>query len=154
MCKVIAMPVDDKDKLILQQLRNDARMPTKRIATNLDIPRVTVHTRIEKMKDEGIILGFTVLTDYKKIGLPVTAFVFATFSEDTNATQQELAKQIGELPNVYEVHLISGEWDMLIKLRGESLDQIGVIVLDQIRQIKGVARTITCPAFSTIKNGL
>lgn len=148
------MPVDDKDKLILQQLRDDARMPTKRIATNLDIPRVTVHTRIEKMKDDGVILGFTVLTNYNKIGLPVTAFVFANFSADANLTQQQLANRIAELPNVYEVHLISGEWDILIKLRGESLEKIGKIVLDQIRPIKGVAKTITCPAFSTIKNGL
>ncbi|MHA1124546.1 MAG: Lrp/AsnC family transcriptional regulator [Candidatus Heimdallarchaeota archaeon] len=147
------MPVDEKDRLILQQLRNDARMPTKRIAANLDIPRVTVHTRIEKMKDEGVILGFTVRTDYKKTGLPVTAFVFANFGE-ANLTQQELANQIAKLPNVYEVHLISGEWDILIKLRGESLEQIGRIVLDQIRPIKGVAKTITCAAFSTIKNGM
>jgi len=148
------MPVDEKDRLILQQLQEDARMPTKRIATNLDIPRVTVHTRIEKMKNEGVIIGFTVVTDYKKIGLPVTAFVFANFITDGNLTQQELANQIAELPNVYEVHLISGEWDILIKLRGESLDQIGKIVLDQIRPIKGVAKTITSPAFATIKNGL
>ncbi len=148
------MPVDEKDRRIIQQLRDDSRMPTKRIAANLDIPRVTVHTRIEKMKDEGVILGFTVLTDYNKIGLPVTAFVFANFGVDTNMTQQQLAEQIAELPNVYEVHLISGEWDILIKLRGESLEQIGKIVLDQIRPIKGVAKTITCPAFSTIKNGL
>ncbi|MGC9781062.1 MAG: Lrp/AsnC family transcriptional regulator [Candidatus Heimdallarchaeota archaeon] len=148
------MPVDDKDRLILEELSKDARLPTKRIATNLDIPRVTVHTRIEKMKQEGVIKKFTILADYRKLGLPVTAFVFVSFSPNENITQRELAEKIAQIENVYEVHLISGEWDILVKIRGESLDAIGRIVLDEIRTVKGVTKTITCPSFSSIKNGV
>ena len=147
------MTIDGKDKLILEELTKDARTPTKRIAANLDIPRVTVHTRIEKMKQDGVIQQFTVITDYKKIGLPVLAFVFVSFLPHEKITQQELAETIAKIDNVYEVHLISGEWDILVKIRGESLDQIGKIVLEKIRILDGVAKTITCPSFSSIKNG-
>ncbi|HUU77437.1 MAG TPA: Lrp/AsnC family transcriptional regulator [candidate division Zixibacteria bacterium] len=147
------MTIDGKDKLILDELTKDARIPTKRIAANLDIPRVTVHTRIEKMKQDGVIQQFTVVTDYKKIGLPVLAFVFVSFTPYEKLTQQELAETIAKIDNVYEVHLISGEWDILVKIRGESLDQIGMIVLEKIRMLDGVAKTITCPSFSSIKNG-
>lgn len=146
--------IDEKDKMILEELQKDARVPTKRIAQNLDIPRVTVHTRIEKMKKDGIILGFTVITDYIKIGLPVTAFVFVSFSSQEKLSQQELAEQIAEIKNVFEVHLISGEWDILVKIRGESLDKIGKIVLNEIRTLQGVAKTITCPSFANVKNGV
>ena len=145
--------IDDKDKMILEELEKDARLPTKRIAANLDIPRVTVHTRIEKMKEDGVILGFTVITDYKKIGLPVTAFVFIEFSSN-KITQQDLADRIAEIKNVSEVHLISGEWDILVKLRGKSLDEIGKVVLNKIRNLDGVVKTITCPSFSNVKNGV
>jgi DNA-binding Lrp family transcriptional regulator len=148
------MKVDEKDRLILEELAKDARLPTKRIATNLDIPRVTVHTRIEKMKQEGVIKKFTILTDFKKVGLPVTAFIFVAYNPQDNITQQSVAEKISQLENVFEVHLISGEWDMLVKIRGESLDQIGKLVLNDIRTLKGVAKTITCPSFSSIKNGL
>ncbi|NPE10015.1 MAG: Lrp/AsnC family transcriptional regulator [Asgard group archaeon] len=148
------MKIDEKDKLILEELAKDARLPTKRIAANLDIPRVTVHTRIEKMKQEGIIKKFTILTDFTKIGLPVTAFVFVAYNPQDNISQQQVAEKISQMENVFDVHLISGEWDMLVKLRGESLDQIGKIVLDDIRTLKGVAKTITCPSFSNIKNGV
>ncbi|TET29236.1 MAG: Lrp/AsnC family transcriptional regulator [Candidatus Heimdallarchaeota archaeon] len=148
------MKIDEKDKRILEELAKDARLPTKRIAANLDIPRVTVHTRIEKMKLEGVIKKFTILTDFKKIGLPVTAFVFVSYNPQDNITQQSVAEKISQMENVFEVHLISGEWDMLVKIRGESLDQIGKIVLDDIRTLKGVAKTITCPSFSSIKNGV
>jgi len=146
--------IDEKDKLILGELAKDARLPTKRIAANLDIPRVTVHTRIEKMKLEGIIKKFTILKDFKKIGLSVTAFVFVSYNPQDNISQQSVAEKISQMENVFEVHLISGEWDMLVKLRGESLDHIGKIVLDDIRTLKGVAKTITCPSFSSIKNGV
>ena len=148
------MKIDEKDRLILEELGKDARLPTKRIASNLDIPRVTVHTRIEKLKLEGVIKKFTILKDFKKLGLPVTAFVFVSYSPQDNVSQQAVAEKISQMENVFEVHLISGEWDMLVKLRGESLDQIGKIVLDDIRTQKGVAKTITCPSFSSIKNGV
>ena len=148
------MKIDEKDKLILEELAKDARLPTKRIAANLDIPRVTVHTRIEKMKLEGVIKKFTILKDFTKIGLPVTAFVFVAYNPQDNITQQQVAEKISQMENVFEVHLISGEWDMLVKLRGESLVQIGKIVLDDIRTLKGVAKTITCSSFSNIKNGV
>ncbi len=148
------MKIDEKDKLILEELAKDARLPTKRIAANLDIPRVTVHTRIEKMKLEGVIKKFTILKDFTKIGLPVTAFVFVAYNPQDNISQQLVAEKISEMENVFEVHLISGEWDMLVKLRGESLVQIGKIVLDDIRTLKGVAKTITCSSFSNIKNGV
>ncbi|MFW9924477.1 MAG: Lrp/AsnC family transcriptional regulator [Candidatus Thorarchaeota archaeon] len=147
------MNYDEKDKIILDKLVEDSRIPTKRIAQDLDIPRVTVHTRIEKMKEEGIIKQFTTVIDYKKIGLPVTAFVFISFSPAGNLTQKDLAEKIAKIKNVYEIHLITGEWDILIKIRGESLDQIGNIVLNEIRILPGVAKTITCPSFMSVKNG-
>ena len=148
------MKIDEKDKLILEELAKDARLPTKRIAANLDIPRVTVHTRIEKMKLEGVIKKFTILKDFKKIGLPVTAFVFVSYNPQDNISQKSVAENISQMENVFEVHLISGVWDMLVKIRGESLDQIGKIVLEDMRTLKGVAKTITCPSFSIIKNGV
>ncbi|NHJ87934.1 MAG: Lrp/AsnC family transcriptional regulator [Asgard group archaeon] len=146
--------IDDKDRLILDELTKDARIPTKRIATTLDIPRVTVHTRIEKMKEEGIIKKFTILADYEKLGLPVTAFVFIEYYYQADVSQRLLAEQIAQIKNVYEVHLISGEWDLLVKIRGETLEKIGQIVLDEIRTLKGVSKTITCPSFANIKNGI
>lgn len=148
------MNYDEKDELILNELSKDARMPTKRIAETLDIPRVTVHTRIEKMKENGIIKQFTTVVDFDKIGLPVTAFIFISFSSTAKISQKELAEKIMELEHVSEIHLITGEWDILVKIRGESLEKIGKVVLEKIRTLDGVAKTITCPSFTAIKNGL
>ena len=68
-----------------------------------------------------------------------------------NVSQRELAKRIAELSGVYEVHIISGEYDLLLKVRGKSLEEIGKLVVDKLRQLKGVGRTLTCACFETVK---
>jgi len=143
--------IDRKDEIILDELKKNARNTTKNIGKKVKIPRVTVHDRIQKMVDKGIIKSFTVIPDYKKIGLSCTVFIFIAFQSDVNISQRELAKRIAILPNVYEVHIISGEYDLLVKVRGTSLEEIGKLIVDKLRLIKGVGRTLTCTCFETIK---
>lgn len=146
--------IDNKDKKILSELKKNARNSTKNIAKNVRIPRVTVHDRIEKMKSSGIIKSFTTITDYNKIGLSTKVFIFVSFLHNTNVSQRELANKISKIPGVYEVHIISGEYDLLIKVRGESLEEIGKLVVDKLRDLKGVGSTLTCACFETIKEEL
>lgn len=142
---------DKKDKIILNELKKNARNSTKTIASNVNIPRVTVHDRIQKMVDRGIIKSFTTMPDYDKIGLPVKVLIFVSFLPNPNVSQRELAKRIAKLPDVQEVHIISGEYDLLLQVRGKSLEEIGKLVVDKLRQLKGVGRTLTCACFETIK---
>jgi DNA-binding Lrp family transcriptional regulator len=58
------------------------------------------------------------------------------------------------MSGVYEVHIISGEYDLLLKVRGKTLDDIGTLVVDKLRQLKGVGRTITFACFETVKEEL
>jgi len=143
--------IDKKDENILYELKKNARDTTKNIGKTVKIPRITVHDRIKKMVDNGVIKSFTVIPDYKKIGLLCTAFIFVSFQSDVNISQRELAKRIALLPNVFEVHIISGEYDLLIKVRGTSLEEIGKLIVDKLRSIKGVGRTLTCTCFETVK---
>ena len=60
--------IDEKDKIILDELKKNSRQSTKALASKINIPRVTVHDRIQKMIQHGIIQSFNVNIDYKKIG--------------------------------------------------------------------------------------
>jgi len=146
--------LDEKDEVILAELKKNGRKPTKTIAANVKIPRVTVHDRIQKMVDKGIIKSFTAIPDYEKIGLPSKVFIFVSFIPNPDVSQRQLAKRIAELSGVYEVHIISGEYDLLLKVRGKSLEEIGKLVVDKLRQLKGVGSTLTCACFETIKEEL
>ncbi len=68
--------LDDKDYLILNELKKNARNSTKQIAMNVDIPRVTVHDRIQKMIKNNIIKKYNLLPNYEQLGLNITVFVF------------------------------------------------------------------------------
>ena len=50
-----------------------------------------------------------------------------------------------------EVHIITGDWDLLVKLRAENVDVIGKFVVDKLRLIKGLEKTLTCMVFETVK---
>ena len=147
----IAMSEGDKDALILQKLRLDSSKPVSEIAAELNMPRTTVQERIKKLVQIGIIKRFTVQTDYSKLGRSVTAFILISFLSGSGVSQKEAAHEIAEIPDVCEVHVISGDWDIIAKARGESIQSIGALVLDKIRNVKGVGRTLTCTSFSAIK---
>ena len=143
--------IDKKDEMILTELQKNARESTKKIAANIKIPRVTVHDRINKMVKKGVIKSFNVTVDYKKIGYSSEAFIFVSFLSNPDVSQRELAKKISKLPGVYEVHIISGEYDLLLKVRGKSLEDVGKLVVDKLRQLRGVDKTLTFACFETVK---
>jgi DNA-binding Lrp family transcriptional regulator len=143
--------MDDKDIVIIEELKENGRESTTRIADRLGIPRVTVHERIRRLLEEKVIRKFTVQLDYHKLGLGTTAFILVSFLPTTRKTQSELAEEISRIPNVFEVHIISGEWDFIVKARAESVEELGDLVVNRLRMIEGVEKTISCLSFKSIK---
>jgi len=143
--------IDKKDEIILSELKKNARNTTKNIGKKVNIPRITVHDRIQKMIKNGVIKSFDVKIDYNKIGLPTEVFIFVSFLPNADISQRELAKRISKFDRILEVHIISGEYDLLLKVRGKSLEEIGEIVIDKLRNINGVGKTLTFACFETVK---
>lgn len=152
---IMSAMIDEKDILILNELKKNSRISTKKLAANIDIPRVTVHDRIRRMIENKTIKSFTILPDYQQMGITTTVFAFIALNPyESNVSATKIAEKITDLPGVYEVHIVAGEYDLLIKVRGKSFEEVGKNVLAKIRQIKGVGRTFTCPCFTTIKEEL
>ena len=143
--------LDEKDSLILEKLMEDSRRTTKAIARDLDIPRATVHDRIAKMEQKGVIRRYTAVPDFVQLGAGVSAFILVQFGPEAGMSQRDTAEEISTIPGIFEVHMISGEYDMLLKVRGGSMEEIGGLVIDKLRDVKGVARTLTCAVFTTVK---
>ena len=143
--------LDSKDSRILQELRSDAEQSVISLARKLRMPRSTVQHRIDRMRKKGIIQRTVVIPSYKEIGLPVTAFVLLTYTPTNGVSQQDVAKTIAKLDNVSEVHVVAGQWDIILKARGASLQEIGELVVNRLRQIHGVGQTVTCGCFFTLK---
>jgi Lrp/AsnC family leucine-responsive transcriptional regulator len=142
--------MSEKDRRILDELMVDARKSVVDISNDLGIPRATVQERIQRMKQSGVIRKFVAMPDYSLLGRPVTAFILVSFIAGA-VSQRELGQQISQMPRVDEVHLITGEWDIILKVRVASMDELGKLILDKLRAMKGVMRTVTCVCFNTLK---
>jgi DNA-binding Lrp family transcriptional regulator len=71
--------LDEKDLAILKALEEDSRRTTKAISEDLGIPRATVHERIKRMAEKGIIKRFTISLDHSALGEPIAAFILVSF---------------------------------------------------------------------------
>jgi len=146
--------LDDKDRKVLNELRRNAKETTKAIAELTGIPRTTVHDRIMKMEARGVIRQYTVIPDYEQLDMPTTAFVFIAYDPRDGMTQEDVAKALADMDGVFEVHMISGDWDILAKVRGRTVEQIGDLVIQRLRRMGGVGRTVTSTVFKTYKEQL
>jgi len=143
--------LDDKDEKILRELVADGRKSVVDISEELGVPRATIQERLNKMIRSGVIRKFAAIPDYSKIGKQVTAYIFVSFRGEESISQRALAEEISGIPGVYEVSVISGEWDILLKVRAGSVEEIGNFVVDRLRRMKGIEKTETCVAFQMIK---
>jgi DNA-binding Lrp family transcriptional regulator len=143
--------LDDRDLKILRELSEDSSQSITSIADKLKMPRTTLQERIKRLRALGVITKFTVQLDYSKLGKPVTAFILVAVGMGSNIPQKTLAQEIAKLPDVVEVHIIAGEWDIIVKVRSDSMQTIGSLVVDKLRSMEGVARTVTCVSFQAVK---
>jgi Lrp/AsnC family leucine-responsive transcriptional regulator len=143
--------LDEKDLLIVRELELDSSRSLRELAEALGMPRTTVQDRINRLKRMGVIKGFTVKLDKVKLGKSALAFVLVSFMPGSDISQKALAHEIAMLDDVEEVHLITGEWDILLKVRGSSIKEIGDLVIDKLRGMRGVAKTLTCVAVHSAK---
>jgi len=145
--------LDDRDQRILAELLEDGRKSVVEISDELQIPRATVQERLKRLVDSGVIRRFAAIPDYSKLGKPVTALILVSFRSAENVSQRSLAEAMSKIPGVYEVIVISGEWDIVLKVRAGSVEEIGTLVVDKLRIMKGIEKTQTCVVFQAVKEG-
>lgn len=145
--------LDSLDERILQALKKDGRRGAAELARDLAQPRTTIAERIRRLEERKVILGYTAKINHAALGQGVVSFVMASFTPASGTSQKEVARRIARLQGVEEVYVVSGEWDILAKVRGPSIEGIGELVLDKIRTTPGVARTLTMASFAGIREG-
>ena len=141
------MIIDNKDMEILEILKHEGQASAQYIARKTGIPTTTVHNRIKRLKKTGIIKGFTVVLDNKKIGKSISAYVFLMVNykllKQKNTTQQKLAEELSKQNYVENVSLITGTTDIILKLNVPDIEQLDEFVTKFLRNVDGIERTQT-----------
>jgi Lrp/AsnC family leucine-responsive transcriptional regulator len=146
--------LDEKDLAILTLLQKNCKMTAREIARKINSPITTVFAKMRRMEQQEVIKEYKAILDSKKLNFGTTAFILASFSYrngETPLSQRVIAEQIAKFPEVQDIHIISGDWDILIKIKEESVDAVGNFVVDKLRTVKGIEKTLTCMVFATQK---
>ncbi len=109
--------MDDIDKQILNILQRDARIKFSDLAKEIGKPVSTVFERIKKLEEEKVIKSYEARLDAEKVGRGFTAFVLGQARLGKDINLDNIGANIAKIPEVQEVHFITGEYDFLIKFR-------------------------------------
>ena len=141
------MKLDEKDRQILEILKRNSKLSSYTIAKKTLIPVTTVHNRIKKLEKEGIIEQYTLKLNHKKLGKQITAYIVVEF--DINSMQakklgyDDLAKEIKKPGVVEDLAYITGEKDIIIKIRADNMEEVDKFLLEHLRKVPGVLRSNT-----------
>ena len=132
--------LDEIDHQILDMLIDNTRIPFTDIAKKLLISAGTVHVRVKKMEEAGIIKGSSLMLDYKKLGYSFIAYV-GVYLNNTSQTKFVL-ERINEIPYVTVAHITTGKFNIFCKIRARSTEHAKEVIF-LLDEIDGVYRTET-----------
>lgn len=140
------MKLDDKDKKIIGILKQDSREPIREIAKKTRIRPSTVHQRIQKLVENGIIEKFTIKLNNKEVGENFIVFMLVK-----GGTTEYIDNKILHDDHVKEVFGITGEYDLLIKLKFENVEEFHKFVLNFRKDKKEIQSTTTMVVTANLK---
>jgi DNA-binding Lrp family transcriptional regulator len=146
--------LDSGDIKVLRIIQENCRLTAREISERTGLPVTTVFAKIKRIERLGLVKGYHAVLNARGLGAGTTAFVLASFAyktEERVVSQRKVAKEIASFPEVQEVHIISGEWDILIKVKAKDVDSVGKYVVDKLRLVKGIEKTLTCLVFESEK---
>jgi len=130
--------LDEIDNQILELLIENTRIPYTEIAKKLIISAGTVHVRVKKMEDAGIIKGTSLSVDYGKMGYSFIAYV-GLYLARTSETQIVI-ERLKNIPYITVAHITTGKFNIFCKVRARDTSHAKDIIFE-IDDIDGVART-------------
>lgn len=159
MTEKFSYDLDDDDKQILQLIQNDAKMSMKEISERVGKGISTVHSRIKQMEKEDIIQGYTASVNPDAVNRPVLGFILITVryrapGEKSVLSQRQFCQDIAKHPFVMGVHVLSGEYDVILKVRTSSIREMNEFIVDFLREIPAVDKTLTMFVMDTYKDSL
>ena len=141
---------------LITLLRQNARTSVEDLAKELSLTPAIVTDRLARLEAEGIVLGYQPIVDQQKVqaGL-VTAVVEVRITPERGGGFDRLAGRIAKFDEVQSCYLISGGYDLLVVVEGNTLQDIAAFISEKLSTIKGVISTATRFRLKSYKeNGL
>jgi len=135
------MQLDDLDRNILAILMKNASIPYTEIAKQLHVSGGTVHVRMNKLEDKGIVIGSSLRIDHTKLGYDISAFLGIYLNK--SSLYEEVVKELIAIPEIVNAHYTTGNYSIFAKIVCQDTNHLRQVLHDKIQQIRGIQRTET-----------
>ena len=147
-------PLDETNKRLLHNLQKDGKQSISKLSDALGIGISAVHARMKSLKETGVVINYAAVVDPDRVGRGTLAFILVTVryrvpGQKGVLSQREFCEQIAIHPLVQGVHVLSGEYDVLLKVRAESIGEMNKFIVDFLRELPEVDKTLTMFAMDT-----
>ncbi len=139
--------LDELDNKLLAALHRDARASLSELSEILGVTRTTVRSRLQRLKQSGEIVGFTVVTRKGVSESPVRGLMML---EIEGRGTERIMSRIAAMQQVRAVHSTNGNWDLIAEIGAETLAELDGILF-QIRRMEGIKSSETNLLLSTRK---
>ena len=145
--------IDELDRKILAIITRNARIPFKEVADMCGVSRAAIHQRVQKMFDNGVIIGSGYQVNPKMLGYQLCVYVGIILTKAS--MYKEVSTALENIPEVVESQFTLGTYSMLIKLYAKDDQHLMELLNAKIQEIPGVANTETLTALDQrINRGL
>jgi DNA-binding Lrp family transcriptional regulator len=134
--------IDALDGALLTMLSEDHRPGVLECSRRLGVARGTVQARLDRLRAKGVIRGFAPQLDPAALGYPVTAFATLEISQGQGA---DVRAHLASVPEVLELHTITGQGDMLCRIVARSNADLQRVI-DRVVGFDGIVRAATAIA--------
>lgn len=130
-------PLDKVDRRILEILRLDGRISVAALAERVHVSRANAYARLDRLRTDGIVTGFSARIDPRRVGLGITSLILV---RGTQPAWRSLRDQLSSMPEIQWCAFTSGEHDALVLVRVPDVETLRDVVLEKL-QSSGAVRT-------------
>jgi Lrp/AsnC family transcriptional regulator for asnA, asnC and gidA len=133
--------IDKLDRQILSILMRNAKTPYTDIAKQLFVSGGTIHVRMNKLVEMGIVQGYHLVVDHSKLGYDICAFLGVYL--DKSSLYGQVSKELEQIPEVVGAHYTTGLYNIFAKIICRDTNHLRQVLHDKIQNIQGIQRTET-----------
>ena len=133
--------LDKLDLQIIHEMMENAEISYADLGKKLFVSGGTIHVRIKKLQEYGVVKGTKLNVDIKKLGYDITAFVGIYLEK--SSLYDTVAKDLRRIPEIIRLNYTTGNYSMFLEIVCKDINQLRYVLHDELQKIKGIERTET-----------
>ena len=128
--------IDNTDLKILEILMQDAKKPYTEVAKKVFVSQGTVHVRMTKLEQAGVVEKTTLKINYSKLGYDITAFIGIYLQK--SALYEQVLEKLKGIPEITNIHYTTGNYSMFVKIHCKDTNHLKEVLHEKMQMVEGI----------------